>query len=101
MQAQMLESRTASSRAKRFIFVLLRDFTMLSFACAVEPLRIANRMAGQELYSWLLAGEGGESVSCSNGAVFKLDSDLMELTRGDTVLVCGGIDVQEATLGRS
>jgi transcriptional regulator GlxA family with amidase domain len=97
MQAQMIESRPASSRARRFVFVLLRDFTMLSFACAVEPLRIANRMAGRDAYSWLLAGEGGDSVTCSNGTVFKLDTDLLELSRDDTVLVCGGIDVQEAT----
>ena len=97
MQAQMIESPSAQARVRRFVFVLLRDFTMLSFACAVEPLRIANRMAGRPVYSWVLAGEGGESMTCSNGTVFKLDIDLGELSRDDTVLVCGGIDVQAAT----
>ena len=72
MHAQMTESPSAQARVRRFVFVLLRDFTMLSFACAVEPLRIANRMAGRPVYSWVLAGEGGESVTCSNGTVFKL-----------------------------
>jgi transcriptional regulator GlxA family with amidase domain len=70
---------------------------MLSFACAVEPLRIANRMAGHEIYNWVLVGEGGESVACSNGTVFQLDMELGELSRDDTVMVCGGIDVQAAT----
>jgi transcriptional regulator GlxA family with amidase domain len=97
MQAQMIESPSAQARVRRFVFVLLRDFTMLSFACAVEPLRIANRMAGRPVYSWVLAGEGGESVTCSNGTVFKLDMDLGELSRDDTALICGGIDVQAAT----
>ena len=97
MQAQMIESLSAPARVRRFVFVLLRDFTMLSFACAVEPLRIANRMAGRPVYSWVLAGEGGESVTCSNGTVFKLDMDLGELSRDDTALICGGIDVQAAT----
>ena len=62
----ILDALPAPAKARRFIFVLLKDFTMLSFACAVEPLRIANRMAGQELYSWALASEGGNSVACSN-----------------------------------
>jgi AraC family transcriptional regulator, glycine betaine-responsive activator len=97
VQPQIVEGVGAPAKARRFVFVLLRDFTMLSFACAVEPLRIANRMAGRELYAWVLAGEGGDSVACSNRTVFKLDMDLGELSRDDTVLVCGGLDVQAAT----
>ena len=82
---------------KRFVFLLLDRFTMLSFASAVEPLRIANRMMERPAYSWILAGEGGGSVTCSNGAAFTLDMGLDEVERDDTVLVCGGIDVQRAT----
>jgi transcriptional regulator GlxA family with amidase domain len=69
---------------------------MLSFAGAIEPLRIANRVSGQELYRWVLAGEGGQYVTCSNGAAFKLDIGLEEIDREDVVLVCGGVDVQKA-----
>ncbi|HPE24513.1 GlxA family transcriptional regulator [Albidovulum sp.] len=85
------------SRRKRFVFLLLDRFTMLSFAGAIEPLRIANRVLGSQAYSWVLAGENGIEATCSNGASFKLDMGLEEITREDTVLVCGGIDVQEAT----
>ncbi|MFZ8941464.1 MAG: GlxA family transcriptional regulator [Gemmobacter sp.] len=70
---------------------------MMSFAGAIAPLRIANRMAGRTLYGWLLAGEGGESVTCSNGASFRLDIGLEDIDREDTILVCGGVDVQKAT----
>ena len=87
----------APKKAKRFVFVLLEQFTMLSFASAVECLRIANRMSNADLYSWVLAGDGGEMVACSNGTEFKLQMDLDELTRDDVVIVCGGIDVQKAT----
>lgn len=97
MRPQPVGSVAAAPRLRRFVFVLLRDFTMLSFACALEPLRIANRMAGRRLYEWVLAGEGGESVACSNGTVFKLDMDLEPLDRDDTILVCGGIDVHAAS----
>ncbi len=82
---------------RRFVFLLLDRFTMLSFAGAIEPLRIANRVAGAPIYSWALAGEGGAFATCSNGAAFKLDMGLDEIEREDTLLVCGGIDVQKAT----
>jgi len=84
-------------RARRFVFLLLDRFTMLSFASAVEPLRIANRMAGHEVYSWLLIGEGGGVVRCSAGIPFTPDEGLIELERDDVLIVCGGIDVQKAT----
>jgi transcriptional regulator GlxA family with amidase domain len=87
----------APGKTRRFVFVLLDNFTMLCFACAVESLRIANRMAGKPLYSWILSGEGGGSVTCSNGTEFKLQSDLGDMNRDDMIMVCGGIDVQSAT----
>ncbi len=94
---QMVKVENTDRRPKRFVFVLQKNFTMLCFACALESLRIANRMAGRTLYEWILVGEGGEEVSCSAGTGFRVDSDLCELSRDDTILVCGGIDVREAT----
>jgi transcriptional regulator GlxA family with amidase domain len=82
---------------KRFVFLLLDNFTMLSFASAIEPLRIANRVVGAPVYRWVLAGEGDGVVNCSNGAAFTLDIGLSEIDRDDTILVCGGIDVQKST----
>ncbi|WP_238366615.1 GlxA family transcriptional regulator [Mesobacterium pallidum] len=92
-----VEAAETGAKARRYIFVLLNDFSLLSFASALDCLRIANRMAGHKLYEWRLLGEGGEMVSCSAGTSFALDGDLEELSRDDVVLVCGGIDVQSAT----
>jgi len=88
------------TRPRRFVFVLLDRFTLLCFSCAVESLRIANRMAGRELYAWELSGEGGETATCSAGISLALTMDLGDLDREDTVLLCGGIDVQSATTKR-
>jgi len=96
IQPQIVEV-DAKGKPKRFVFVLLDNFTMLCFACALESLRIANRMANKKLYDWAIAGEGGEVARCSNGTEFKLNMDLGELGREDVVMVCGGIDVQAAT----
>ncbi len=89
--------RRDTERPKRFVFLLLDRFTMLSFAGAIEPLRIANRVSGRALYEWRMLGEGGETARCSNGAAFQLDLGLEELDRDDMLFVCGGIDVQRAT----
>ena len=85
---------------RRFVFVLLDRFTMLSFACAVEALRIANRQAGAQHYRWTTMGEGGETVRCSSGIAFAVDADLDELAKDDVIVLCGGIDVAQATTKR-
>ncbi len=84
-------------KPRRFVFVLLENFTLLSFASAVECLRIADRMAGRQAYSWRIVGEGGVSALSSAGVAFALDGDLDDLSRDDTLMICGGIDVQAAT----
>jgi transcriptional regulator GlxA family with amidase domain len=84
----------------RFVFVLLDQFTLLSFAAAVECLRIANRLSGQTLYTWHVTGDADSEVVCSAGVRFALDAPLGELNREDIVLVCGGMEVQRAATKR-
>ena len=90
-----LNSNVKSPR--RFVFVLMENFTLLSFSSALDALRIANRMSGKTLYEWTFIGENEGVVSCSAGTQFKLDNSLIELHRDDTVLLCGGTSIQEAT----
>ncbi len=97
---QIVEVDTEGTKPRRFVFVLMENFTLLSFASAMECLRIANRMSGQPLYSWIIAGEGGDIVTCSAGTSFKVDTDLTDLNRDDVVMLCGGVDVQKATTKR-
>ncbi len=97
---QIIEVDSDASKPKRFVFVLLNQFSMLSFASALDCLRIANRMSNKQLYSWTLLGEGGDLVSCSAGTMFTLNGDLGDLHRDDMVLICAGVDVQAATSKR-
>ncbi len=89
-----------AGKPRRFVFALMDNFTMLCFAAAVESLRIANRTAGKELYTWKIVAENGADATCSNGCSFKVDDDLVELDRDDTIMLCGGVDVQKATTKR-
>ena len=82
---------------RRFVFVLMEHFTLLSFSSALDALRIANRMSGKKLYDWTFIGEIEGFVSCSAGTQFKLDNPLIELHRDDTILLCGGTAIQAST----
>ncbi len=97
-EAQRKATSTQTPPApRRFVFLLLDQFTMINFAGAVEPLRLANHVCGYPVYEWKLCGEGGVEKTCSNGATLRLDMGLDELDREDSVLVCGGIDIQKHT----
>lgn len=82
---------------EKFVFLLLDNFTLIAFASAIEPLRLANRIAGRKLYDWTLASETGAPVACSNGALVAADAGLIEVGRDATIVVCGGTGVQAAT----
>ncbi|MFS4583375.1 GlxA family transcriptional regulator [Phaeobacter sp. C3_T13_0] len=96
-QSKPTTSPASGPQTRRYAFVLLDSFSMLSFASALECLRIANRMMGREVYTWTMLAEGGGTVSCSAGTSFQVDEDFIELQRDDTILLCSGISVQEAT----
>ncbi len=85
------------TRSERFVFLLLDRFTMIAFAGAIEPLRLANRMAGQTIYEWTTLCDGGGEVRASNGVTVRVDSGLVELPRAATILVVGGLDARTAT----
>ncbi|NJM82619.1 MAG: GlxA family transcriptional regulator [Tabrizicola sp.] len=86
-----------AATARRFVFLLLDRFTMINFAGAIEPLRLANHVMGEKVYTWALCGEGGTEITCSNGATFRVDFGLEDVERDDTILVCGGMDIQKTT----
>ena len=93
----IIKLNTEVRSPRRFVFVLIENFTLLSFSSALDALRIANRMSGKKLYDWTFIGENEEFVSCSAGTQFKLDNSLIELHRDDTILLCGGTAIQEST----
>ena len=93
----IIKLNTEVKSPRRFVFVLIENFTLLSFSSALDALRIANRMAGKKLYDWTFIGENGEFVSCSAGTQFKLDNSLIDLHRDDTILLCGGTSIQDST----
>jgi transcriptional regulator GlxA family with amidase domain len=85
---------TDGSSPETVLFVLVPEFTLISFASAVEPLRMANRMSGRELYRWRLASKDGRPVRASTGIEVAVDlslADAATMTPVPTVVLCSGI----------
>ncbi len=80
----------------KFVFVLLSKFSLIAFTSAIEPLRIANRMAGHKIYEWRLASEDGEPATCSAGVTLNVDMGLEDIGRNETILFCGGLSIKPA-----
>ncbi len=81
---------------RHFLFLLVERFTLLAFASALEPLRIANRMAGRPVYDWRVLSVDGAPVTCSAGLAVTPDGGLENPARDSTILVVGGLDVRRA-----
>ncbi|MCP4880073.1 MAG: GlxA family transcriptional regulator [Gammaproteobacteria bacterium] len=56
-----------SKRTFNMGFLLIPEFALLSFAATIDPLRMANRMAKQDLYHWDLYTLDDQGVVPSNG----------------------------------
>lgn len=75
-------------RPRQIGFLLLPEFSMMAFFAAVEPLRIANRCSGHELYRWRLYSADGGPVAASNGMTLLTDAAVGDQAYSPTVLVC-------------
>ncbi|MEL6374648.1 MAG: GlxA family transcriptional regulator [Pseudomonadota bacterium] len=75
-------------------FALTPEFSMVAFTSALEPLRLANRVSGQELYAWRLYSANGEPVQASNGVALSVDGTFADIGPMAEFYVCTGIDVQ-------
>ncbi len=90
------------ARLKRsIVFFLVPNFSMIAFATAIEPLRIANRMLGYEAYRWRLASADGKPVMASSDIEFSANTSLDDERRNligenrpSMVFVCSGVNVE-------
>ena len=86
----------ATEKTHRFVFLLTQNFSMMAFAAAVEPLRLANRIARRPLYAWRLVSENAGQVEASNGTGVAVDGGLEEVPRDATIIVCTGFELDRA-----
>ncbi len=77
--------------------ILVPEFTMMPVTSAIEPLRLANRLADKQLYKWTLHSIDGQPVAASNGILTMTNGDLESIPPDAAVIVCGGLNIQHHT----
>ncbi len=80
----------------RFAFLTLPNYSLIAVTNALEVLRMANRVAGQEAYEWAIASLDGRPVPASSGLELSPTVALDKIGKVEILFVCGGIDVREA-----
>lgn len=86
-QAQMMSD---SRNEQRIGFVLIRNFGLMSYASATEPLRAANLLSGTRLYETVPLSADGQPVRSSSGIVVECKPVLRHGERCHTIFVCAG-----------
>ncbi len=80
---------------RRIGFVLVPEFSMIAFIAALEPLRLANRLAEKQIFSWSLFSEDGGPVTASNDLELAVEGPLPEAGKLDFVFLCSGLNARK------
>lgn len=82
-----MTAKTPDQAQERVGFLLVPQFSMIALVSAVEPLRVANRLKGANLYSWPMFSTDGEPVEASNGMTMMVEASITSVTHFPTVIV--------------
>jgi transcriptional regulator GlxA family with amidase domain len=83
-------------RKCKYAFLTLPNYSLIAVANALEPLRMANRLVGKEVYEWSIISTDGEAEHASSGLHLSPTGALEHLGPVDILFVCGGVNVREA-----
>jgi len=86
----------ADPKPEHFGFFLVPNYSMIAFSSAIEPLRMANRDAGRELYRWSIYTIDGLPEKASNSLEITPDDRIDNATDVSILFVCGGADIADA-----
>jgi len=90
-----MSTQNTDVKTDHFGFLLVPNYSMIAFASAIEPLRMANRSAQKPLYKWSVYTLEGESVKASNGLQVTPDASIDEASGLNKFFVCGGVDITD------
>jgi AraC family transcriptional regulator, glycine betaine-responsive activator len=90
-----LESPAVLRKCK-YAFLTLAHYSLIAVANALEPLRMANRLVGKDVYEWSVVSLDGQPSESSSGLKLTPAAALDKLGAVDILFVCGGINIREA-----
>jgi len=80
------------SGAESIGFFLVPKYSMLAFVSALEPLRVANRLAQRQLYAWEIVSQDGAPVHASNNLALVADRSVATAGRYDKLVVAASFE---------
>jgi len=75
-----------------FTFVMIEQYAAMPFVSAIEGLRAANRILGEEAYSWRLISNDGAPVMASNNIETPVNGSLSDEIYSDYLFVVASLD---------
>ena len=89
---QATEQTNPLKRPERVVFLLIPNYSMIAFSSAIEPLRMANWLSGQNYYESVIASMDGNPVKASNGFEITPCINIASIRTADVVFLCGGVE---------
>jgi AraC family transcriptional regulator, glycine betaine-responsive activator len=83
-------------RKCKYAFLTLPNYSLIAVSNALEPLRMANRLVGKDVYEWSVISLDGQPTESSSGLKLSPTGTLDRLGAVDILFVCGGINIREA-----
>lgn len=100
MRDRSMLLKAYNGKPHKFVFYLVPGFTMIAFTSALEPLRIANLLAGKRLYEWEVVSGSNSEVTSSSGTEISVTTKLEEVENADLIFVVGGLLAYQANNGK-
>jgi AraC family transcriptional regulator, glycine betaine-responsive activator len=83
--------------ARRVAILVLPSFSNMTLSAVMEPLRIANRMAGRQLFGWSVLSEAGTPITSSSGLRVMPDASLAGARGFDALFVVASYEAERNT----
>ena len=84
----------APLQQETYCFYLVPGFSAMGFVAAMEPLRVANRLARRPIFAWRLFSADGQPVEASCGMKIAVDGPLDEQASAlmSALILCAGFE---------
>lgn len=82
---------------QRVAVLVLPGFSTMTLAAVVEPLRVANRVAGHASFTWMLPGDGAAEVRSSSGLRLGVDLPVAPAPLCDALFVVASYGAEQNT----
>lgn len=85
----------ASDSILRVVFLVMPGSSLMSVACAIDPLRAANRIAAKTVFDWHIVSNDGQPPQMTGGLGFPVSATFDPDERTDLFVIVSGFGSNE------